>query len=152
MTRYPTWMPRNQVSYLKGSSMDTTLKNSVSFSVSDTTLNYSKLLHIDGSPDGIATSSGRMLLTDERPKALLGCSDKNKGFEFCWVGICTESSWNSEITFLKLVTLKHVILKPFPYQRNKLWISEDSEIYDIPVKAATLHDNDFVNRMQPIKN
>jgi len=29
-------------------------------------LNYSKLLDIDGSPDGIATSSGQMLLIDER--------------------------------------------------------------------------------------
>jgi len=30
--------------------------------------------------------------------------------------------------------------------------SEDSEIYGIPVKAADLHNSDFVNRMQPIKN
>jgi hypothetical protein len=30
--------------------------------------------------------------------------------------------------------------------------SEDSENYDIPVKATDLHNGDFVNRMQPIKN
>jgi hypothetical protein len=28
---------------------------------------------------------------------------------------------------------------------------EDSEIYGIPIKAATIHDSDFVDRMQPIK-
>jgi hypothetical protein len=30
--------------------------------------------------------------------------------------------------------------------------SEDSEIYVIPVKAVDLHNGDFVNIMQPIKN
>jgi hypothetical protein len=42
-----------------------------------------KLLDTDESPDGIATSSGRMLLIDEHPDALLGLPDKNKGFNFC---------------------------------------------------------------------
>jgi hypothetical protein len=48
----------------------------------DATLNCSKLLDIDGRPDGIATSSGRMLLIDECPDVLLGRSDKNKGSNF----------------------------------------------------------------------
>jgi hypothetical protein len=38
----------------------------------DATLNYSKLLYTHGNPDGIATSSGRMLLIDERPDGILG--------------------------------------------------------------------------------
>jgi hypothetical protein len=46
------------------------------------TLNCSNLLDTDGSLDGIATSSGQMLLTDERPDALLGRSDRNKGSDF----------------------------------------------------------------------
>jgi hypothetical protein len=50
-----------------------------------------------------------------------------------------------------LVTLILVILRPFPYWINNLWISEDSEIYGIPVKTATLHDSDFVKRIQPIQ-
>jgi hypothetical protein len=33
----------------------------------DVTLNSSNLLNIDGSPDENTTSSGRMLLIDERP-------------------------------------------------------------------------------------
>jgi hypothetical protein len=31
-------------------------------------------------------------------------------------------------------------------------LEKDSGIYGILVKTATLHDSDFVNRMQPIKN
>jgi hypothetical protein len=49
----------------------------------DATLNCSKLLDTDGSPDGIPMSSGQMLLADERPDALLGRPNGNKGFDFC---------------------------------------------------------------------
>jgi hypothetical protein len=45
----------------------------------DSTLNYSKLLDIDRSPDGIANVSGRMLVTDERPDALLCRPDGKLG-------------------------------------------------------------------------
>jgi hypothetical protein len=48
----------------------------------DATLNCSKLLDTDGSLDGITTSSGRMRLTNERPDALLGRPNKNKGSDF----------------------------------------------------------------------
>jgi hypothetical protein len=48
----------------------------------DATLNSSNLLDTDGRPDGITTSSGRMLLTDEHPDILLGCQDGNKGSDF----------------------------------------------------------------------
>jgi hypothetical protein len=48
----------------------------------DATLNWSKLLDTDGSPDVIATSSRHMLLIDERPDALLGCPDGNQGSDF----------------------------------------------------------------------
>jgi len=74
------------------------------------------------------------------------------GIRLLWVEICTESSLNIEIAFMKFVTLATCHRRLFPHQRNKLWISEDSEIYGIPVKAATLHNSDFFNRMMPIKN
>jgi hypothetical protein len=48
----------------------------------DATLNCSNLLDIDGHPDGIVMSSGRMLLTNERSDALLGHLDGNKGSDF----------------------------------------------------------------------
>jgi hypothetical protein len=48
----------------------------------DVTLNCSKLLDTDGRLDGIATSSGQMLLTDERSDALLGRFNRNKGSNF----------------------------------------------------------------------
>jgi hypothetical protein len=48
----------------------------------DSTLSCSNLLDIDGHPDGIATLSGRMLLTDERLDALLGRLDENNGSNF----------------------------------------------------------------------
>jgi hypothetical protein len=48
----------------------------------DVTLNCSKLLDIDGSLDGIASSSEQMLLTNEHPNALLGRPDGNKGSDF----------------------------------------------------------------------
>jgi len=46
------------------------------------TLNSSKFLDTDGRPDGIATSFGRMLLTDERPDALLSRPDGSLGSDF----------------------------------------------------------------------
>jgi hypothetical protein len=48
----------------------------------DATLNCSKLFDTDGHPNGIATLSRRMLLTDERLDALLGRPDRNKGSDF----------------------------------------------------------------------
>jgi hypothetical protein len=86
----------------------------------DATLHCLKLLDTNGSPDGIPMSSRQILLTDEHLDALRGRPNENKGSNFCLVGICTESSWNSEISVLKLVTLKLVTLRPFPYQSNKL--------------------------------
>jgi hypothetical protein len=53
--------------------------------------------------------------TDGRLDASLGRPEENKGSNFCSVGIGTESSWNSEIAFLKLVALKLVIIRHFPY-------------------------------------
>jgi hypothetical protein len=41
-----------------------------------------KLLDMDRRPNGIATSFGRKLLTDERLDALLGRLDENKGSDF----------------------------------------------------------------------
>jgi hypothetical protein len=46
------------------------------------TLNYLYLLDTDGCPNGIATLSRPMLLTDERPDAFLGRQDGNKGSNF----------------------------------------------------------------------
>jgi hypothetical protein len=40
------------------------------------------LLDTDWSPDDIAMSSKRMLLTNERPDTLLGRPDGNKGSDF----------------------------------------------------------------------
>jgi hypothetical protein len=48
----------------------------------DVTLSCSKLLDTDGRPDGITTSSGWMLLTDERLDAFLGRLNRNKGSDF----------------------------------------------------------------------
>jgi hypothetical protein len=92
------------------------------------------------------------LLTDELPNSKLGRPDGNKGADFSELEFAQNLLGISEISFLKHVTLQLVIIRLFPYQRNKLLISEDFEIYGIPVKTATLHDSDFVNRMQPIKN
>jgi hypothetical protein len=92
----------------------------------------------------IVQTDGSNLWASER---FTGTSERKQGIRLFCVGICTKSSWNIEIAFFQLVTLELIIIRLFPYQRNKLWISEDSEIYDIPMKAATLHDSDFVNRM-----
>jgi hypothetical protein len=48
----------------------------------DATLNCSKPLDTDGCLDGIATSSGWMLLTDEHLEALLIRPDGNMGSDF----------------------------------------------------------------------
>jgi len=40
------------------------------------------LSNTDGRPDGIATSSGRMLLTDERSEVILGRPDRCLGSDF----------------------------------------------------------------------
>jgi len=48
----------------------------------DVTLNSSKLLDTNDGSDGIATSSGQMLLTDERPDALLSRPDRSLGSDF----------------------------------------------------------------------
>jgi hypothetical protein len=50
------------------------------------------------------------------------------------------------------MTLILVILRLSMLRKLTPEYSEDSEIYGIPVKAANLHNSDFVNRMQPIKN
>jgi len=61
-----------------------------------------------------------MLLTDERPDTLLSCPDKNKGSDFSEVESAQNLLEISEIAFLKHVTLQLVIIRLFPYQRNKL--------------------------------
>jgi hypothetical protein len=55
---------------------------------------------------------------------------------------------NTEIAFLQLVTLELVIKDTFHLREINY---EDFEIYGIPVKTATLHNNDFVNKMQSTK-
>jgi len=47
----------------------------------DANLNCSKLLDTDGRPDGKFLSSGRILLTDERPDGIPRRLDKCKGTE-----------------------------------------------------------------------
>jgi hypothetical protein len=64
----------------------------------DATVNCSKLLDIDGSSDGIATSSRRNLLTDERPDGILG-------FDFSELESAQNLSGTSEIAFFILVRL-----------------------------------------------
>jgi hypothetical protein len=48
----------------------------------DASWNSSKFLDTDGHPDGIATLYGRMLLTDERPDALMSHPDESLGSDF----------------------------------------------------------------------
>jgi hypothetical protein len=50
------------------------------------------------------------------------------------------------------MTLILVILRLSMLRKLTPEYSEDSEIYDIPVKVADLHRSDFVNKMEPIKN
>jgi hypothetical protein len=64
----------------------------------DASLNSSKLLDTDGSPDEITTSSGWMLLDWWASGRLTGTSWRMHGIWLLWVGIYTESSlntWNS---------------------------------------------------------
>jgi len=81
-----------------------------------------------------------------------GPSERKLRIRLLWIVICTESSLNFWSSLFEACDTATVIIKLFTYHRNKLWISEDSEIYGILMKATTLHDSDFVNRMQPIKN
>jgi hypothetical protein len=74
-----------------------------------------KFLDTNGSSDGIAMSPGWMLLTDERPDALLGRPDRNKGSDFSELESTQNLRGISEIAFLKLVTLQLVIIRLFPY-------------------------------------
>jgi hypothetical protein len=71
----------------------------------DAILNSSKFLDTYGRLDGKFSSSGRMLLTDERPDENTTSSGRLLGIRLLWVGIYTESSLNTEIAFMKLVTL-----------------------------------------------
>jgi hypothetical protein len=68
-------------------------------------LNCLKLLDINGSPDGIVTSSGMMLLTDECRDALLGRPDGNKGSDFSEFESAQNLPGTFEIAFFMLVTL-----------------------------------------------
>jgi hypothetical protein len=71
----------------------------------DAILNNSKFLDTDGRPDGKFSSSWRMLLIDECPDGNTTSSGRFLGIRLLWVGICTESSFNTKIAFMKLVTL-----------------------------------------------
>jgi len=86
----------------------------------DASLNYSKLLDTDGSPNDILMSSKRMFLTDERPNALLGRPDGNKGSDFSELESAQNLHEISEIAFLKLVTLLLIIIRLFPCQIKKI--------------------------------
>jgi hypothetical protein len=48
----------------------------------DASWNSSKFLDTDGRPDGIATSSEQMLLTNERPNTLLSRPDESLRSDF----------------------------------------------------------------------
>jgi hypothetical protein len=71
----------------------------------DAILNSSKFLDTDGRPDEKFSSSGRMLLTDECLDGNITLSGRLLGIRLLLVGICTKSSLNTEISFIKLVTL-----------------------------------------------
>jgi hypothetical protein len=71
----------------------------------DAILNSLKFLDADGRPDGKFLLSERMLLTKERPDRNTTSSGRLLGIRLLWVGICIESSLNTEIAFIKLVTL-----------------------------------------------
>jgi hypothetical protein len=43
----------------------------------------------------------KLLDTDGRPNASLDRPEENKWSDFCWVGICTETSWNTETAFFE---------------------------------------------------
>jgi hypothetical protein len=71
----------------------------------DAIMNSSKFIDTDGRPDGKFSSSGWMLLTEERLDGNTTSSGRLLGIRLLWVGIYTESSLNTEIAFMKLVTL-----------------------------------------------
>jgi len=57
-----------------------------------------------------------------------------------------------EIAFFELITLILVVLRLFMLRKLAHKYSKDPDKYGIPVKAAVLHNSDFVNRIRPIKN
>jgi hypothetical protein len=71
----------------------------------DAIMSSSKFLDTDGRPNGKFSSSGRMLQTNERPEGNTTSFGRFLGIWLLWVGICTESSLNTEIAFMKLVSL-----------------------------------------------
>jgi hypothetical protein len=71
----------------------------------DAILNSLKFIDTDGCLDGKFSSSGRMLLTEERPDGNTTSFGRLLGIRLLWVGIYIESSLNIEIAFMKLVTL-----------------------------------------------
>jgi len=71
----------------------------------DAILNNLKFLDTDGCPDGKFSLSGQMLLTDDRLDGNITSSGRLLGIRLLLVGISTESSLNTEIAFIKLVTL-----------------------------------------------
>jgi hypothetical protein len=71
----------------------------------DVTLNSSKFLNTYGRLDGIAKSSGRMLVIDERPDGLQGRPNGFLGFDFSELESRQNLLGNSEIAFFILVTL-----------------------------------------------
>jgi hypothetical protein len=71
----------------------------------DAILNSSKFLDTDGRPNKKFSSFGRMLLTDECPDGNTTSSRRLLGIRLLRVGIWTEPSLNTEIAFMKLVTL-----------------------------------------------
>jgi len=71
----------------------------------DANLNYSKLLDTDGCPGGIATSSGRMLLTEERLDYTQGRLDRHLGSDFFELESVENLPGTFEIAYFMLVTL-----------------------------------------------
>jgi uncharacterized ion transporter superfamily protein YfcC len=71
----------------------------------DVTLNSLKFLDTDGRPNGIAMSSGRMLLTDERLDDLQGRPDGFLGSDFSMLESAQNLLGTFEIAFFILVTL-----------------------------------------------
>jgi hypothetical protein len=71
----------------------------------DAILNSSKFLDTDECPDKKFSSSKRMLLIDECSDGNTTSSGRLLGIRLLWVGIYIESSLNTKIAFMKLVTL-----------------------------------------------
>jgi hypothetical protein len=96
-------------------------------------------------PDGSCWLMSVRALRLGRPDGIMGfdLSELESAQNLPWI---LKIALNIEVAFLQLVTFKHCHKRLFPYQRNKLWLSEDFEINDIHVKAATLHRSDFVQQ------